>query len=138
MLKLFPRSVYILRVCFKMPVEIERVFPRTIALSVNPEFYRYRLDYMTMSYMTMNLTQMTTLVALSACVIAEGTTAATANVISTNVISTLEPAVEMQATDAIVQLENAVIQSIAQPETLSQNPEVLPFVANKASLVVCT
>ena len=81
----------------------------------------------------MNLTQMTTLVALSACVIAEGTTAATANVISTNVISTLEPAVEMQATDAIVQLENAVIQSIAQPETLSQNPEVLP--SEKVTLV---
>ena len=68
----------------------------------------------------MNLTKITTIVALSACAIAENPMAATANV-----IPTLEPSVEMQATDSIVQLENATIRSIAQPETLAQTPEVL-------------
>ena len=70
--------------------------------------------------MTMNLTQLTTLVALSACAIAESPTVASANGIPTP-----EAAADIQVPSSIVQLENATIQSIAQPETLSQMPEVL-------------
>lgn len=68
----------------------------------------------------MNLTQITTFVALSVCAIAENPIVATANVIPTP-----EAAAEIQVPDSIVQLENTTIQSIAQPETLSQTPEVL-------------
>ena len=68
----------------------------------------------------MNLTKMTTLVALSACAIAESSTAASANVIFTP-----ESVAEIQVPDSIIQLENATIQSIAQPETLARMPEVL-------------
>ena len=70
--------------------------------------------------MTMNLTQLTTLVALSACAIAESPTVASANGIPTPAA-----AADIQVPSSIVQLENATIQSIAQPETLSQMPEVL-------------
>ncbi|MBC7516591.1 MAG: hypothetical protein H7237_09210 [Alkalinema sp. FL-bin-369] len=68
----------------------------------------------------MNLTQLTTFVALSACAIAENPIVATANVIPTP-----ESVAEIQIPNSIIQLENATIQSIAQPETLSQTPEVL-------------
>ena len=68
----------------------------------------------------MNLTQLTTFVALSACAIAEIPTAAFANVIPTP-----ESAAEIQVPDSIIQLENATIQSIAQPEMVSQTPEVM-------------
>ena len=68
----------------------------------------------------MNLTQLTTFVALSACVIAEIPTAASATVIPTP-----ESAAEIQVPDSIVQLENTTIQSIAQPEIGSQTPEVM-------------
>ncbi len=77
----------------------------------------------------MNLTQMTTFVALSACAIVESQTAATATMIPTP-----GSIAEIQVSDSIVQLENATIKSlvtppgtgIAQPEILSQIPEVLP------------
>ena len=68
----------------------------------------------------MNLTQLTTFVALSACAITENPIVATANVIPTP-----ESVAEIQIPNSIIQLENATIQSIAQPETLSQTPEVL-------------
>ena len=67
------------------------------ALYITPELYRYRLEWM-----TMNLTKMTTLVALSACAIAESSTAASANVIFTP-----ESVAEIQVPDSIIQLENA-------------------------------
>ena len=70
--------------------------------------------------MIMNLTQLTTFVALSACAIAEIPTAASANVIPTP-----ESVAEIQVPDSIIQLENATIQSIAQPEIVSQTPEVM-------------
>ena len=70
--------------------------------------------------MIMNLTQLTTFVALSACAIAEIPTAASANVIPTP-----ESVAEIQVPDSIIQLENATIQSIAQPEMVSQTPEVM-------------
>ena len=70
--------------------------------------------------MTMNLTQLTTLVALSACAIAESSTA-----VSANVLPTPEAPANIQVPDSIIQLENATIQSIAQPETLARMPEVL-------------
>ena len=78
----------------------------------------------------MNLTKMTTLVALSACAIAESSTAASANVIFTP-----ESVAEIQVPDSIIQLENATIQSIAQPETLARMPEVLtPEVSTPATV----
>lgn len=40
-------------------------------------------------------------------------------------IPTPESVAEIQIPNSIIQLENATIQSIAQPETLSQTPEVL-------------
>ena len=61
--------------------------------------------------MIMNLTKLTTIVTLSACAIAELPTAASANVIPVP-----ESAAEIQVPDSIIQLENATIQSIAQPE----------------------
>ena len=70
--------------------------------------------------MIMNLTQLTTIVALSACAIAEIPTVASANVIPTP-----ESVAEIQVPDSIIQLENATIQSIAQPEMVSQTPEVM-------------
>ena len=68
----------------------------------------------------MNLTKMTTIVALSACAIAENPMGASAIMIPTP-----EAVAEIQVPDSIVQLENATIRSIAQPETISQMPEVL-------------
>ena len=98
-----------------MPVEIESVFPHTSALSQT-----LNSTDIVWNAMTMNLTQLTTLVALSACAMAESSTA-----VSANVLPTPEAPAEIQVPDSIIQLENATIQSIAQPETLARMPEVL-------------